>query len=307
MLDLTVSIVTADNRELILDCLRSIYASAEGLTMEVYVVINASRDDSEQALRERYPDVKLIVNETKLGFTHNHNMVMRRAQGRCILVLNDDTVILDGAMKGMVEVMDSMPRAGIVGCRILNADGSPQWSHGKSFSNRFEYFRSGMLRWLMPILADKHCEGTEEVDWVTGACMLIRAEAVREVGGFDENIVIYYEDGDLCYRMIKAGWKVIFNPAGRIIHYHGQTRKKHLGRDTLIIYQSRLYFFKKHYSRFVLSLVRALTAAEVALRSLNTWLFCRGSEEKRERRRDLLRAYARVFRLAVNTRSLPDP
>jgi len=249
MIPLTISIVTANNKQLILGCLRSIYETTRKLDFEIYVVINDSSDDSENAIRAAYPDVNLIVNNKKLGFTHNHNMVMREAKGKYILVLNDDTIILDGALEKMVDFMDGSPLTGVLGCKILNLDRSLQWSCGRSISHKIEYFRSGMLRTLLPFFVkDKFYFKTMEVSWVTGACLLARADAVRTVGYFDENIIIYFEDGDWCYRMIQGGWKVVFFPHAEIIHYYGQTRKKHLGRDTYIIYHSRLYFFSKHYS-----------------------------------------------------------
>ena len=299
MIDLTVSLVTADNKKLILDCLRSIYETDNSLKTEVYVVINASSDDSEKAIRKDFPRVKLIVNQEKLGFTHNHNIVMRRGKGKYVLVLNDDTVMLDGALRKMVDFMETSSDVGILGCKILNADRSLQWSCGKSFSHKFEHFKSGVLIPLLPFLPKQSFTGTKEVSWVTGACLLARSKALERVGLFDENIIIYCEDGDLCYRMIQAGWKVVFYPEAEIIHYHGQTRKQHLGRDMFIMYQSRLYFFAKHHSRSTYHLARVLTILEVILRSIKSWLSCFSGDKVQ--RRELLDAYKRVIRLALTS------
>jgi GT2 family glycosyltransferase len=262
LIQLTISIVTANNKKLILDCLRSVYDTSKGLRTEIYVVINASSDDSEEAIKKNFPEAKLITNQKKLGFTHNHNMVIRKAEGKYILVLNDDTVILNGALKKMAGYMEASPNVGILGCKILNSDRSLQWSCGKSFNHKFGNFKSVFMTAFLPFLPKKHLKSTQEVSWVTGACLLVRSEAVRDVGLLDENIIIYFEDGDWCYRMIKAGWKVVFYPQAEIIHYHGQTRKKHLARDTFITYQSRLYFFSKHYSPLTQHLVRLLTITE---------------------------------------------
>ncbi len=298
MIDLTVSLVTGNNKKFILDCLRSIYETNNSLKMEVYVVINASSDDSEEAIRKDFPEVKFIVNKKKLGFTHNHNIVMERSKGKYVLVLNDDTIMLDATLKKMVDFMETSPDVGILGCKILNADGSLQWSCGKSFSHKFEHFKSGMLNQFLPFLSKQSFKGTEEVSWVTGACLLARSKALERVGLFDENITIYYEDGDLCYRMIQAGWKVVFYPEAEIIHYHGQTRKQHLGRDTFITYQSRLYFFAKHHSRSMYHLIRVLTVLEVTARYIKTWLcYSRG---KKTQRQELLGAYKQVVRLVLS-------
>ncbi|NIM99458.1 MAG: glycosyltransferase [candidate division Zixibacteria bacterium] len=297
MLTLTISIVTANNKKLILDCLRSIYKTTKDLRTEIYVVINASSDNSDEAIKENFPEVNLIINHKKLGFTHNHNKVIKRSKGKYVLVLNDDTVILDGALKRIVDFMETFPDVGILGCKILNPDRSVQWSCGKSFIHKFEYFKAGVLRAFVPFLLERHFRNTKEVSWVTGACLLARYEAIRDVGLFDENITIYYEDGDWCYRMIQAGWKVVFYPKAEIIHYYGQTRKQYLGEDTFIIYQSKLYFFSKHYSCITYDLVRMLTILEVILRYMKTSLHNFASQ--RAQRQELLGAYRQVIRLAL--------
>ncbi len=299
MPDLTVSLVTADNKALILDCLRSICDNSDGLDIETYVVLNASNDDSEQSINEQFPHVKLIINEEKLGFTHNHNMVMRRGKGRYFLVLNDDTVILDNALKKMVDFMDGSEDVGVVGCKILNGDKSLQWSCGKAFSHKLEYLRSGLLRPALPFLPVQHFKKTKQVSWLTGACIMARAKATREVGLFDENIVIYYEDGDWCYRMIQEGWKVVFYPEAEIIHYHGQTRKHHLARDTFIIFQSKLYFFTKHYSMPTQLFVRSFMVAEVLLRLAKGFISSVFDSTQREQANQLAQTYRRVIQMAL--------
>ncbi len=291
MTTLTVSIVTANNRELILDCLRSIYGTTKDLVFEIYVVINASSDDSEEAIKQDFPEVKLIINRQKLGFTHNHNMVMRRGEGKYFLILNDDTIIRDESLKKMVDFMEVSPDVGILGCKILNPDGSLQWSCGKSFSHRFEHFRTGVLRSFLPFIKDQRFDRAQEVSWVTGACLLVRSRAFRQVGLFDENIIIYYEDGDWCWRMIKAGWKVVFLPDAEIIHYVGKTREKNLSRDLNIIYQSRYYFFRKHYSMPVVMLARMITAMEMVLRNFRCLAIYALYREQRPRAKESLKAY----------------
>jgi GT2 family glycosyltransferase len=296
---LTISLVTANNRKLILDCLQSIYENIGGLDLETFVVINASSDDSAAVIAQRFPQVKLIVNSEKLGFTHNHNMVMRQAQGRYLLVLNDDTVILADALQKMVAFMDATPNVGILGCRIRYGDGSLQWSCGRSISHKFEFFKAGVLQSLIPFWPVRHFRTTREVTWVTGACLLARAEAVRQVGLLDENIVIYFEDGDWCFRMLQAGWKVVFYPEAEIIHFHGQTRKQYLARDLFIIYQSKLYFFRKHYGRGAQVLVRLLTFVEVALRYAKMSLLSHCSVSVRTQAHTVGLTYRRVLRLAL--------
>ena len=291
MISLTISIVTANNKKLILDCLDSIYETTKDLEFEIFVVINNSSDDSMQAIQKKYPEVQLIINEKMMGFTYNHNMIMRRAQGEYILLLNDDTLILDNALEKMVDFMDTSPEVGILGCKILNPDRSLQWSCGKSFSHKIEHIKAGMLRSLIPFLPTKHFGQIEEVCWVTGACLLARTNAIQQVGLLDENIIIYYEDGDWCYRMIQAGWKIVFYPDAKIIHYHGKTREKHFLRDLNIIYQSRYYFFRKHYGRPTRMLVRGLTVIELMIRTLRCLVAYIFRQQQRQNTKERLRNY----------------
>jgi GT2 family glycosyltransferase len=296
MIPLTISIVTANNKQLILDCLRSIYDTTHGLEFEIYVVINNSSDDSEAVIKKNFPEVKLIVNREKLGFTHNHNMVMRRGGGKYFLVLNDDTIILDGAPKKMVDFMDASPDVGILGCRLLNPDGSVQWSCGKSTSQKVEYFKNVVLQPFLPFLREQNINGVQEVCWVSGACLLARAEAIRDVGLFDENMIIYYEDGDLCWRMSKAGWKVVFYPHAEIIHYLGKTREKHLLRDLNIIYLgSRYYFFKKHYGSLALFAVKFFTVIELIIRNIGYLAIYAVNRELRPGMKERMKAYRTIL------------
>ena len=295
MLPLTISIVTANNKKLILDCLSSIYETTIGLEFEIYVVINNSHDDSEEAIRENFPEVKLIKNQKMLGFTHNHNLVMRKGKGKYCLILNDDTIILDGALKKMIDFMEVSPDIGILGCKILNPDGSLQLSCGKSSTHKIEHIWAGVLRYLIPFLPKQHFAQPEEVCWVTGACLLARAEAIREVGVFDENIIIYYEDADWCHRMVQAGWKVVFYPYAEIIHYLGKTREKHLFRDLNIAYQSRYYFFRKHYSIPTRMLVRFLTIVELMVRYLRCLVIYAFNREQHQMMKESLKSYWVIF------------
>jgi GT2 family glycosyltransferase len=296
MITLTVSIVTADNRDLILDCLRSIYETTNDLRFEVYVVINNSCDDSEVAIKENFPEVELIINRKKLGFTHNHNMVMRRGTGKYFLVLNDDTIILDNALKKMIDYMEASPGVGILGCKLLNPDGSFQWSYGDCISHKFEHFKTGVLHSFLPFVRSRDIKSTREVSWVTGACLMVRSRAIQDVGLFDENFIIYYEDGDLCWRMIKSGWKVVMYPHAEIIHYLGKTREKHLLRDLNIIYlRSRYYFFRKHYSFLTFLLVKLITVIELVLQNIRFLAVLTVRRKKNPRAREYLKAYSKIL------------
>lgn len=301
MVDLSISIITAD-RQLIQGCLQSIYATVKTVQFEIAVVINdpAASAEIEEAIREKFPAVKLIINREEKGFTHNHNVVIKECTGRYILVLNDDTLLLDGALDKMVAYMERHRSIGILGCKILNEDGSQQWSCGKSFSHSFEYFRSGVLRTLLsPLVRDQFFKETQEVTWVTGACLMARAEAVRAIGPFDEQFTMYFDDGDWCFRMIKGGWKVVYYSDAEIIHYRSRTSRKHLAKTTLFYYQSRMRFFRKHYSSAVLHVVRLLTVFDAIFRALRMLVFSSPPSQKKQ----LLDAFFSVIKQTVASKS----
>lgn len=298
MTDLSISIITA-NKKLVLDCLKSIYETTGELSFEIYVVINnpGISGDIEAAIQSSFPAVKLIINPEEKGFTHNNNMVIKKCAGKYILLLNDDTIILDGALKKMVRYMENYPETGILGCKILNPDGSLQWSCGKSFNHKFEYFKAGLLRTLLaPLVGDQFFNTTQEVSWVTGACLMARAEAVKKIGLMDENIYMYFDDGDWCYRIIWGGWKVVYYHDAEIIHYRSQSSKSILARTTSFYYKSRLYFFWKHYSSFVLHSVKILTLLDVILRYVRTLIFQSDHAQKRE----LLDTYLKMIRMVLS-------
>lgn len=299
MTTLSISIVSANNRKLLCECLESIYATLGSLDCEIFVVLNASHDGSERAVRLRFPGVNLIVFPGPHGFGFSHNQVLTRARSQYVLVLNDDTLIRPGALRRLVDFMERSPRVGILGCRILYPDLSPQWSAGRSISHKFEYFRSGVLKNLFPFFVrERHFHETTEVSWVTGACLLLRTKALCEIGAFDERITRYYEDGDLCYRAIRANWKVVFHPEAEIIHYLGQTRRRHLQREVRITFESACYFFSKHYSRPAARLIR-VALLMTALARCGAYLVW----HKTAQRRQLLEGYSRSVRFLIG---LPD-
>jgi hypothetical protein len=294
-MDVTISIITADDGDLIRDCLHSLYETTREVSFETYVIINNPEKAQriERAIKEAFPEVNIIANQEERGFTYNHNMAIRRSACKYVLILNDDTVLLEGAIDRMHVYMETHPEVGILGCKILNPDGSLQWSCGKSAHHAVEHLRSGVLRTVLgPLIGDQFFDSTQEVTWVTGACLMARSAAIRDVGPLDENIAMYFDDGDWCYRMILSGWKVVYYIGAAIIHYRSQTSQKHLAKTTLFYYQSRLYFFSKHYGPFTLHTVRMLTMLDAAVRYLRTLLFLSSTQKQ-----ELLGAFTEVMRL----------
>jgi GT2 family glycosyltransferase len=242
--DLTVSIISADNLDLLLPCLCSVFESTHHITLEVYVVDNASTDDSAVAVKAAFPQVKVVRNAIRFGFSTNNNLILRQGRGRYLILLNDDTVVLDGALDRLVEFMDAHCEAGAVGSFLLNPDGS--------FQPAFARFPHPVVEALWPATNWSHrlAKRTDqpfEVDSVCGAAMMVRREIIEQVGVLDTAFdPIYSEEVDWCYRIKQAGWQIYALPQARIIHYGGQTMNRIMPRKYELLLSHKMLFFRKH-------------------------------------------------------------
>jgi len=244
--DVTVSIINTNNRQMTLDCLRSVFANTHRVRLEVFVVDNACTDGSAEAIQAEFPQVRLIRNEHRLGFSTNNNMVFRQAQGRYLLMLNDDTLVQPGALDGMVEFMDAHPRAGVVGAKLLNRDGSNQAAFSRFYGPIGELvLKPAHLRLT---LGRYDVDDSIEVDAVGGACMLIRHEAAKQVGYLDPIFdPLYSEEIDWCFRIRKVGWKIYHLPQARVIHYGSQTMDRVPLTKLEQLHRGKVRFFLKHF------------------------------------------------------------
>jgi N-acetylglucosaminyl-diphospho-decaprenol L-rhamnosyltransferase len=231
ILDVSVVLVSWNTRELVLDCLRSLPAACTGLTWEAIVVDNASSDGTAAALKRELPNVRLIENNDNPGFAAANNQAMRASNARYALLLNSDTVAHANSIAHLVAFADARPQAGIVGPRLLNRDGSFQsscadlptaWIEMLSVSSIGER----LLRRGYPGFAEHACRQPMTSGYVSGACMLVRREALASVGLMTEDYFMYGEEVDLCWRMWRAGWETWHDPEARIVHYGGQSTKQ---------------------------------------------------------------------------------
>ncbi len=272
--DLSVIVLNYNCRDLLRDCLRSLEDAAPGLRMETIVVDNASADDSVAMVRAEFPAAILIANTENLGFTRGNNVGIARATGRHILLLNNDTVVHAGAFAQAVRAMDADPSIGAAGLRLLNADGSLQLSCRRFPSFQQALFnRNSILTRLMPgnkfskayLLTDLPRDEMADVDWVSGACLLVRREVLDGIGGLDERFFMYSEDVDFCYRVWQAGWRVTYMPQACVVHLIGQSTRRAALKPVIERHRSMYRFYKKHYSREIMFL-DATTALMVWLR-----------------------------------------
>jgi len=224
---LSVIIVSYNTRQMTLDCLRTLYAGLGGLSAEVFVVDNASTDGSPAAVREAFPQVTLIANDHNAGFGAANNQAIGCARGEFLLLLNSDAFPEPGAIPALVEYLQAHPRTGVVGPKLLNADGSRQLSCFR-FPTPGLAWRENL--WISaalpnhPILGDYRRwahDAEREVDWVIGACLLVRKKACDEAGGFDERFFMYSEETDWQQRIRRSGWKIAFTPTAQVTHLGG--------------------------------------------------------------------------------------
>lgn len=247
MIDLSIGIVTCNGKSVLADCLESIYRAGIASSFEVIVVDNASIDGTSEWLSKSFPTVRLIQNRDNLGIAVGNNQCLKAAQGRYVLLLNNDTIVLPGMLDKLVGFADSHPDAGAVGGKLVNPDGSFQ----ASFSNFPSLWSELIHATRLWTFYDKHypsrgeTDAAQEVDWICSACLLLRWSAVEQVGGVDEMYVMYSDETDLQYRLHRSGWKVYYLPDVKTIHLGGQSASH--WRRRRLIYRGKLLFFIKHY------------------------------------------------------------
>lgn len=243
--DISVSIINTNNREVALACLESVFAQAGELALQVIVVNNACRDGSGEAIGARFSQVELIEQAEMRGFSTNNNLALGRANGRYWMLLNDDTLVQPGAFQALAAFLDGHPEAGVAGARLLNRDGSEQSCYGFSPNPLYE----GLQPFSEYLVCKPKSKGQPlETGWVHGACLMVRAEAARQVGLLDTRFdPLYSEEIDWCYRFRKAGWGVFHVPTARVIHL-GEVAARSMSVERYErIFAKKAVFFRKHF------------------------------------------------------------
>ncbi len=234
LMDISVIIVSYNVSSFLDQALTTLYDSIRGLEVEVYVVDNASSDDSVEMVKRKYPRVHLIENEQNLGFAGANNMALAKVKGRFVLLLNPDTVLRRDTLKTMVDFMDEHTETGAAGCKIINPDGSLQLACRRGFPTPgVAFYKLIGLSGLFPKskkfgaynLTYLDPDALTEVDAISGSFMILRKEMLDSVGFLDEEFFMFGEDLDLCYRIKQAGWKIYYVPSTEIIHFKGESTK----------------------------------------------------------------------------------
>lgn len=255
--DLTIAIVNWNAREYLECCLGSIPAGLGAATAEVYVVDNASNDGSPALVRERFGDVRLIENDRNVGFAAANNEVIERARGSIVMLLNPDTVVIPGALERIVRYFNDHARLGALGAHLVNQDGSTQASVRDFPTFRSAFYQYTILRVLPALrgayrrykMRDFDYETTSPVPQPMGAALAIRKTVLDDVGPMDTGFFMYYEEADLCRRILARGWEIHYLADARITHVGGISAKQAKGALFLHEKKSLLRFFDKHCGR----------------------------------------------------------
>ncbi len=250
---LSIVIVSYNAREYLSRCLESIFRHAPPFPFEVIVVDNASKDGSPEMVRSEFPHVRLLANADNRGFGPACNQGWRAGDSDHVLLLNSDTEALPGTLEGLVQALEARTRAGVVVPLFVNGRGEViqmSWGWTPLFWGEILQrllspralqaggWRHALAQWL------QRRERTAPI--VCGAAMTFRRKALEQIGGMDEDYVLFLEDSDICTRLWKAGWQVVFWPQQRIVHHLGKSSASQPGKIALLYRQSQLIFYRKH-------------------------------------------------------------
>ncbi len=304
-MDLSVVIVSWKVKALLERCLISVLASCQhsALSCEIVVVDSGSSDGSPEMVQERFPAVQLLATGVNVGFTKGNNLGVTRSHGRYILLLNPDTEVLGDALQAMLNCMDRYPDIAVVGPRLLRPSGQVQSSRRRFPTLATAFLESTILQEWFPrnrVLAryyiqDRPDDQEQDVDWLVGACLLLRRQAWDQVGPLDEGFFMYSEELDWCRRAKSAGWRVVYVPSASVVHHEGQSSAQVVPARHIYFQSSKVLYFHKHHG------LVAGEALRLFLLATYVYQLCREAAKwlvghKRALRRERITAYQRVLR-----------
>jgi len=246
LINLSISIVNTSNWAYLQPCLESIKKNVKGINYEILVVDNVSTDGSVEKIREQFPTVILTVNQERYGFAKNNNINIKKSRGKFVMFLNDDTLVLPYSVEKALEVFELHTRIGVVGCKMINPDGSIQIASSRKFRTLLSEFiiEIGLFR-LFPQIFIKPYAELFEIDVASEAGMLVRRETIKEVGMLDEEFFMFGEGPEWCRRIINASWKIFYYENCPIIHFGGTTNKRASIKMWVQFIKSTYLYFRK--------------------------------------------------------------
>jgi GT2 family glycosyltransferase len=317
-MDISICILNRNQKVLLEKCLTSCIAELERspLSAEIIVVDNASNDGSREIVAQLFPDIRLICNRENMGFSSANNKGIRASSGRYLLILNNDTILLPGCLNIMVTYMESNPDVGAVGPKLLNPDRSMQQGYNRSFPRLVEPFLLlfGLHRcWPGRAFFDrlgKIDEGLIDptpIEQIAACSLLLRRATLDSVGLFDESFHYWFEDVELCHRIIKQGWRVYYLPEARIIHHGGVSFASIAISEQLTMYLfGILRYFKKQRGRLQFAALKSMAVVAILFRLLVAGLLSMNPSAKaRKRWSGKPTAYWRMLHMVISNPSVP--
>lgn len=286
-MDLTIIIVNWNTRELLDKCLASVYASQTNLKFDVWVIDNQSFDNSIEMIRENYPNTILIKNENNVGFAQANNQAINKSSSEFVMLLNPDTIVDKDVLDGLIGYLEGHPDVGAAGPMLLNPDGTLQESAYPEPTLWREFWRLFHLDLFKHLgtypMAEWNHSDLRDVDVLMGACFLVRRKVLDQVGLLDENFFMYSEEVDFCKRIRDFGWRIVWFPTVKVIHFGGQSTSQVQQEMFLQLYQGKIQYFRKHNSLAVVWAYKfVLFMAAIIRLFLTPFAFFEGSAEKDE-------------------------
>ncbi|MGH2522048.1 MAG: glycosyltransferase family 2 protein [Anaerolineales bacterium] len=258
MVDVSVIVVSYNTRELLAESLRSAFTAHDDLSVEIWVVDNASMDGSPEIVAAQFPDVRLIRNPQNTGFAAANNQALRAASGRFLMLLNSDAALLPGCLAVLRAAFVEHEGLGICGPCLLNPDGSLQPSWGDFPTPKVEFLFQSFLYKLWPtrfpygrrvhVLLRPAYRRFQWVDWVTGAALMLRREVFEKIGGLPADVFMYGEDLEYCARARQAGFRVAYVPAARARHHQQKSSRRDFARWIEKYTRATLAYYRRHGS-----------------------------------------------------------
>lgn len=247
MKTLAIVIVSHNTKHDLESCLRSLHEHAPRASHEIVVVDNASRDGSIEAVRSQWPGVRVIPLAANVGFASANNVGIRETESDLVLLLNSDTIVPEGAIDRLIAALNELPGASVVGPKIVDGNGRLELSYGRMMSPLAELRQKLLVRYASARKLADMTTATRQVDWVSGACMLVRRSHAEAAGLLDERYFMYCEDVDFCATVRANGGKVYFTPLAQIVHLRGRSWRTAPSATAENYRRSQLAFYRKHH------------------------------------------------------------
>lgn len=284
-MDLSIIIVGWNTKQLLQECLESIYKNTTSISYEIIVVDNASSDGSVEMVRNIFKNVILIENKDNLGFAKANNIAFPFAVGRYVLLLNTDTLVLPNALDLAVDFLNENEDVGGLTPKIFNSDGTVQHpGYIKEPSLGTEIFDAFNVEKLLGIKRPDIRAAEESIFEVAHACgcsLFIKKEVLDNIGYLDDRMIFSFEDVDICMRIRRSGWRILYFPASHIIHFGGASRSKHNNRAVNAMLQSKYVFYNKYHGQvYVLAITLCILLSTLIKLLINTALLIQFSKKK---------------------------